>query len=65
MLFGLFFYSSPLPSQISPTADYNGAAIPPPIFSMPMSNLLRYNVISASKHFSFTAVVNEKYVDVL
>ena len=28
------FYSSWRPSQISPTADFDGAAIPPPIFSM-------------------------------
>ena len=29
-----FFYSSRRPSQIGPTADFDGAAIPPPIFSM-------------------------------
>ena len=29
------FYSSQRPSKIGPTADFNGAAIPPPIFSMP------------------------------
>ena len=28
------FYSSRLPSQIGPTADFEDAAIPPPIFSM-------------------------------
>ena len=28
------FYSSRRPSQIGPTADFDGAAIPPPIFSM-------------------------------
>ena len=27
------FYSSQQPSQIGPTADFDGAAIPPPIFS--------------------------------
>ena len=30
--FWTVFYSSWRPSQISPTADFNGAAIPPPIF---------------------------------
>ena len=34
ILFGLFFYSSQRPRQISPTADFDCAAIPPPIFSM-------------------------------
>ena len=34
MVFGLFFYSSQRPSQIGPTADFDGAAIPPLIFSM-------------------------------
>ena len=28
------FYSSRRPSQIGPTADFDGAAIPPTIFSM-------------------------------
>ena len=32
MLFGLFFYSSRQPSQIGPTADFDGAAIPPLYF---------------------------------
>ena len=34
MFFGAVFYSSQQPSQIGPTADFDGAAIPPPIFSM-------------------------------
>ena len=34
MLSGLFFCSSQQPRQIGPTADFEGAAIPPPIFSM-------------------------------
>ena len=29
-----YFYSSRQPSQIGPTADFDGAAIPPPKFSM-------------------------------
>ena len=33
-VFSAVFYSSQRPSQISPTADFVGAAIPPPIFSM-------------------------------
>ena len=35
--FWAVFYSSRWPSQIGPTADFDGAAIPPPIFSMPDS----------------------------
>jgi hypothetical protein len=33
-VFWAVFYSSQQPSQISPTADFNSAAIPPPIFYM-------------------------------
>ena len=33
-VFWTVFYSSWRPSQIGPTADFDGAAIPPPIFSM-------------------------------
>ena len=33
-VFWAVFYSSRLLSQIGPTADFDGAAIPPPIFSM-------------------------------
>ena len=33
-VFWAVFYSSLRPSQIGLTADFNGAAIPPPIFSM-------------------------------
>ena len=33
-VFWAVFYSSRRPSQIGPTADFDGAAIPPPIFSM-------------------------------
>ena len=36
-VFWAVFYSSRRPSQIGPTADFDGAAIPPPIFSMPDS----------------------------
>ena len=34
-VFWAIFYSSWRPSQICPTADFDGAAIPLPIFSMP------------------------------
>ena len=34
LAFGAVFYSSQQLSQIYPTADFDGAAIPPPIFSM-------------------------------
>ena len=34
-VFWAVFHSSQRPSQISPTADFYGAAIPPPIFFMP------------------------------
>ena len=33
-VFWAVFYSSQRPSQIGPTADFDGAAIPLPIFSM-------------------------------
>ena len=33
-VFWAVFYSSRWPSQIGPTADFDGAAIPPPIFPM-------------------------------
>ena len=33
-VFWAVYYSSRLPSQIGPTADFDGAAIPPSIFSM-------------------------------
>ena len=33
-VFWAVFYSSRRPSQIGPTADFDGAAIPHPIFSM-------------------------------
>ena len=33
-VFWAIIYSSRRPSQIGPTADFDGAAIPPPIFSM-------------------------------
>ena len=33
-VFWAVFYSSRWPSQIGPTADFDGATIPPPIFSM-------------------------------
>ena len=33
-VFWSVFYSSQQPSQIGPTADFDGAAIPPTIFSM-------------------------------
>ena len=33
-VFGAVFYSSKRPSQIGPMADFGGAAITPPIFSM-------------------------------
>ena len=33
-VFLAIFYSTQRPSQIGPTADFDGAAIPPPIFSM-------------------------------
>jgi len=33
-VFWAVFYSSRQLSQIGPTADFDGAAIPPPIFSM-------------------------------
>ena len=33
-VFGAVIYSSQRPSQIGPTADFDGADIPPPIFSM-------------------------------
>ena len=33
-VFWAVFYSSRQPSQIGPTADFDGAAIPPPLFSM-------------------------------
>jgi hypothetical protein len=36
-VFWAVFYSSQQSSQIGPTADFDGAAIPPPIFSMPNS----------------------------
>ena len=34
-VFWAVFYFSRRPSQIGPMADFNNAAIPPPIFSMP------------------------------
>ena len=33
-VFWAIFYSSRRPRQIGSTVDFNGAAIPPPIFSM-------------------------------
>ena len=36
-VFWAVFYSIQQPSQISPTADFDGAAIPPPIISMATS----------------------------
>ena len=35
-VFWAVFYSSHQPGQIGLTADFDGAAIPPPIFSMSM-----------------------------
>jgi hypothetical protein len=39
-VFWAVFYSSRQPSQIDSTADFDGAAIPPPIFSMKAMNPL-------------------------
>ena len=36
------FYSSQQLNQIGPTADFDGAAIPPPIFSMCQTNTYYY-----------------------
>ena len=42
--FGLFFIPARRLSQIGPTADFDGAAIPPPIFSMVHSTTLCFKV---------------------
>ena len=39
-VFSAVFYSSQRPIQIGPTADFDGAAIPPPIFFMVRSKFL-------------------------
>ena len=49
--FWAVFYSSQRLSQISPTADFDGAAIPPPIFSMPPTYLpLLVHVVVVCPH---------------
>ena len=50
-VFWAVFYSIRWPSQIGPTADFDGAAIPPPIFSMPPTYLpLLVHVVVVCPH---------------
>ena len=46
-VFWAVFYSSRWPSQIGQTADFEGAAIPPPIFSMTTTYLVNSTLTSA------------------
>ena len=45
LVFWAVFYSSRWPSQIGPTADFDGAFIPPPLFSMALvKKLLEFSI---------------------
>ena len=48
-VFWAVFYSSRRPSQIGPTADFDGAAIPPPIFSMLSTNNINNSAVNIAQ----------------